>query len=182
MFSLEIFFRLRITELGLCWIVSKVQKVGPVWVGSKYVQVLASEGRVVEFCEWRERRNCGSVWIIYEKGFCPFIRRNCGPPSRAGLARRLGAGVSWTTPRINTRRPASHWPLLLGAVENRPRDDGEGGDSRGELGAQRTFLPSNLPFFRLRTSLHLFHNLLSTITEKRKKIYNFFYKNNFLQE
>ena len=39
-----------------------------------------------------------------------------GGNATEGTQPSYGAGVSWTTPRINTRRPASHWPLLLEAT------------------------------------------------------------------
>lgn len=45
------------------------------------------------------------------------------------LARRASR-ASWSGRLLDDasdqyRRPASHWPLLLGAVENRPGDDGQ---------------------------------------------------------
>lgn len=109
--------------------------------------------------------------FVSRNGFRPFIW-NCG----AALSRRASR-ASWSGRLLDDasdqyRRPASHWPLLLGAVENRPGDDGQeeaggclrqgeggGGDGgRGRDGGtvlrgrtERTFLPPSFhslqPFF-----------------------------------
>lgn len=62
--------------------------------------------------------------LVSRSGFRPFIS-NCG----AALSRRASR-ASWSGRLLDDasdqyRRPASHWPLLLGAVENRPGDDGQ---------------------------------------------------------
>ena len=62
--------------------------------------------------------------FVSRNGFRPFIW-NCG----AALSRRASR-ASWSGRLLDDasdqyRRPASHWPLLLGAVENRPGDDGQ---------------------------------------------------------
>jgi len=62
--------------------------------------------------------------LVSRSGFRPFIW-NC----EAALSRRASR-ASWSGRLLDDasdqyRRPASHWPLLLGAVENRPGDDGQ---------------------------------------------------------
>lgn len=69
-------------------------------------------------------------------GFRPFIS-NCG----AALSRRASR-ASWSGRLLDDasdqyRRPASHWPLLLGAVENRPGDDGQEEAGEGGGGGPR---------------------------------------------
>lgn len=93
--------------------------------------------------------------LVSRSGFRPFIS-NCG----AALSRRASR-ASWSGRLLDDasdqyRRPASHWPLLLGAVENRPGDDGQeeaGGRWRRKrrsgprgLRDSRADLPSFLPF------------------------------------
>lgn len=92
--------------------------------------------------------------LVSRSGFRPFIS-NC----EAALSRRASR-ASWSGRLLDDasdqyRRPASHWPLLLGAVENRPGDDGQeeaGGRRRrkrwsGPKGVRdsRADLPSFLP-------------------------------------
>ena len=76
--------------------------------------------------------------FVSRNGFRPFIW-NCG----AALSRRASR-ASWSGRLLDDasdqyRRPASHWPLLLGAVENRPGDDGqeEAGGCQHEEQGQR---------------------------------------------
>lgn len=77
--------------------------------------------------------------FVSRNGFRPFIW-NCG----AALSRRASR-ASWSGRLLDDasdqyRRPASHWPLLLGAVENRPGDDGQeeaGGCLRQGEGGRR---------------------------------------------
>lgn len=101
--------------------------------------------------------------FVSRNGFRPFIW-NCG----AALSRRASR-ASWSGRLLDDasdqyRRPASHWPLLLGAVENRPGDDGQeeaggclrqgeggrrgwrAGEGRGDgsKGANRADLPSSI--------------------------------------
>lgn len=93
--------------------------------------------------------------LVSRSGFRPFIS-NCG----AALSRRASR-ASWSGRLLDDasdqyRRPASHWPLLLGAVENRPGDDGQE-EARGRwrkrngwaegMRYSRADLPSFLPFF-----------------------------------
>jgi len=101
--------------------------------------------------------------LVSRSGFRPFIS-NCG----AALSRRASR-ASWSGRLLDDasdqyRRPASHWPLLLGAVENRPGDDGQE-EARGRRRKRNgwaeggeiqpcgpSFLPSFLPssFYSLR--------------------------------
>ena len=95
--------------------------------------------------------------FVSRNGFRPFIW-NCG----AALSRRASR-ASWSGRLLDDasdqyRRPASHWPLLLGAVENRPGDDGQEeaggclhkGAARGQgvedgsKGVSRADLPSSI--------------------------------------
>lgn len=101
--------------------------------------------------------------FVSRNGFRPFIW-NCG----AALSRRASR-ASWSGRLLDDasdqyRRPASHWPLLLGAVENRPGDDGQeeaggclrrgeggmrpwqAGEGRGDgsKGVNRADLPSSI--------------------------------------
>lgn len=92
--------------------------------------------------------------FVSRNGFRPFIW-NCG----AALSRRASR-ASWSGRLLDDasdqyRRPASHWPLLLGAVENRPGDDGQeeaGGclqeeerwEEDGSKGVSRADLPSSI--------------------------------------
>lgn len=90
--------------------------------------------------------------LVSRSGFRPFIS-NCG----AALSRRASR-ASWSGRLLDDasdqyRRPASHWPLLLGAVENRPGDDGQE-EARGRrrrsgwaegVRYSRADLPSFLP-------------------------------------
>lgn len=90
--------------------------------------------------------------LVSRSGFRPFIS-NCG----AALSRRASR-ASWSGRLLDDasdqyRRPASHWPLLLGAVENRPGDDGQE-EARGRRSRSgwaegvrysRADLPSFLP-------------------------------------
>lgn len=95
--------------------------------------------------------------LVSRSGFRPFIS-NC----EAALSRRASR-ASWSGRLLDDasdqyRRPASHWPLLLGAVENRPGDDGQeearGRRRRGTgcpegVRDNRADLPSFLPSFIL---------------------------------
>jgi len=103
----------------------------------------------IRTCRTHRRRK--DPRLLSRNGFRPFIS-NCG----AALSRRASR-ASWSGRLLDDasdqyRRPASHWPLLLGAVENRPGDDGQeeargrrrkrAGGPRGWETAVRTFLPS----------------------------------------
>lgn len=73
---------------------------------------------------YRTHRRRKDPRLVSRSGFRPFIS-NCG----AALSRRASR-ASWSGRLLDDasdqyRRPASHWPLLLGAVENRPGDDGQ---------------------------------------------------------
>lgn len=92
--------------------------------------------------------------FVSRNGFRPFIW-NCG----AALSRRASR-ASWSGRLLDDasdqyRRPASHWPLLLGAVENRPGDDGQeeaggclqegqGEEEDGSKGVSRADHPSSI--------------------------------------
>lgn len=107
--------------------------------------------------------------LVSRSGFRPFIS-NCG----AALSRRASR-ASWSGRLLDDasdqyRRPASHWPLLLGAVENRPGDDGQE-EARGRRRRRRrgwserepsgpSFLPPSFhslrPFFAAPFGLSVF--------------------------
>ncbi|KAH0547370.1 hypothetical protein KQX54_018963 [Cotesia glomerata] len=59
---------------------------------------------------------------------CPKLEGEAWRSGRGGVNCRAsyGAGVSWTTPRINTDAQRLIGPFLRGATENRPGDDGRG--------------------------------------------------------
>lgn len=97
--------------------------------------------------------------LVSKSGFRPFIS-NCGTALSRRASRASWSGRLLDDASDQYRRPASHWPLLLGAVENRPGDDGQE-EARGRrrrsgwaegVRYSRADLPSFLPpsFYSLR--------------------------------
>lgn len=90
--------------------------------------------------------------LVSKSSFRPFIS-NCGTALSRRASRASWSGRLLDDASDQYRRPASHWPLLLGAVENRPGDDGQE-EARGRrrrsgwaegVRYSRADLPSFLP-------------------------------------